>query len=634
MISLTSLRRVSLRGSWIGLAMAGTVGITLTMGGCPTTDGNQTTDLDTLTQQVLDQLTQSGRVPPGPQGETGPQGPAGAQGPAGEQGPQGDPGPAGATGATGDAGPAGAPGPQGPAGAPGEPGDAGPAGPAGPQGPTGPAGQNGANGQDGAQGPQGPQGPQGAQGPQGPQGDAGPAGPQGPQGDPGPQGPPGPPGDPASVAAGQGIIVTPQGQVAEVSLDTAFTDGRYAFTAGQGLDLNGLSFSLNTGFTDTLYKFTAGSGLTLTGLEFALDTNSTDLRYWKRGGNGGTNPGTDFIGTTDNTAFTIRVNNAAAVSISPGTDSPNFAAGLFTLTSGVNGAAIGGGGTAAGRNEVTDNFGTVGGGQNNQAGNGNANVTDRASATVAGGDSNTASGSQSTVGGGFFNLSDGEGSTVAGGIQNNALGQFATIGGGVNNAAAGKGGTVPGGQLNSAAGENSFAAGSRAKATHLGSFVLADSSAGTNVNSGGDNTLTIRAAGGTTIFSNSGMTTGVKLAAGDGAWTTLSDRDSKDQIRPVNPREVLERLAAMNVFTWTYKSNPTGLHIGPMAQDFYAAFGLGNTDKGITTVDADGVAMAAIQGLHEMLKEKDGQIAAQKAELEELKARLARLEATMESLKK
>ena len=60
--------------------------------------------------------------------------------------------------------------------------------------------------------------------------------------------------------------------------------------------------------------------------------------------------------------------------------------------------------------------------------------------------------------------------------------------------------------------------------------------------------------------------------------------------------------------------------MGPMAQDFHAAFGLGVSDKLIDTIDPDGVALAAIQGLHALVQEKD-------AEIDELRARLERLEA-------
>jgi hypothetical protein len=59
--------------------------------------------------------------------------------------------------------------------------------------------------------------------------------------------------------------------------------------------------------------------------------------------------------------------------------------------------------------------------------------------------------------------------------------------------------------------------------------------------------------------------------------------------------------------------------MGPMAQDFRAAFGLGVSDELIDSVDPDGVALAAIQGLHELVREKDERIRA-------LEERVARLE--------
>ena len=66
--------------------------------------------------------------------------------------------------------------------------------------------------------------------------------------------------------------------------------------------------------------------------------------------------------------------------------------------------------------------------------------------------------------------------------------------------------------------------------------------------------------------------------------------------------------------------------MGPMAQDLYAAFGLGDSDKSITTIDADGVALAAIQGLHEIVQEKDARIVALETQNGELHERLSSLE--------
>ena len=73
----------------------------------------------------------------------------------------------------------------------------------------------------------------------------------------------------------------------------------------------------------------------------------------------------------------------------------------------------------------------------------------------------------------------------------------------------------------------------------------------------------------------------------------------KHDFRPLNKESVLEKVARMPITSWSYKAEkPSVRHIGPMAQDFYKAFGLGLDDKHITTIDEGGVALAAIQGLY------------------------------------
>ena len=106
-----------------------------------------------------------------------------------------------------------------------------------------------------------------------------------------------------------------------------------------------------------------------------------------------------------------------------------------------------------------------------------------------------------------------------------------------------------------------------------------------------------------------------------------SDRNIKANIAPVEGREVLERLAGMPISSWSYKADDVSVrHIGPMAQDFRATFGVGHDDKTIHVVDASGVALAAIQGLYQVLQEKDAQLIAQQEQIAALAARLAALE--------
>jgi hypothetical protein len=111
-----------------------------------------------------------------------------------------------------------------------------------------------------------------------------------------------------------------------------------------------------------------------------------------------------------------------------------------------------------------------------------------------------------------------------------------------------------------------------------------------------------------------------------------SDRNLKENFAPINPREVLDKVAALPLSQWNYKTKQNSPHIGPMAQDFKAAFGLGSSDTSICTVDADGVALAAIQGLNQKLEQT---VQEKNAKIETLEARLAALEKLVsESLKK
>jgi endosialidase-like protein len=90
---------------------------------------------------------------------------------------------------------------------------------------------------------------------------------------------------------------------------------------------------------------------------------------------------------------------------------------------------------------------------------------------------------------------------------------------------------------------------------------------------------------------------------------------------------VLDRVASLPILKWNAKgTDPNVKHVGPMAQDFKAAFGLGDDDKLISTIDLDGVALAAIQGLDAEGRKTNAELAAVKARNAELEARLAALE--------
>jgi hypothetical protein len=256
------------------------------------------------------------------------------------------------------------------------------------------------------------------------------------------------------------------------------------------------------------------------------------------------------------------------------------------------------------------------------------------------------------------------------------------VGGGADNISSGAFSTVPGGYGNLASGEYSLAGGNGALAAHQGAFVWADSQSG-SFSSTGANQFCVRAGGGiqldgstslnfgatarqmlnlfnsgsinygigvqsSTLFfrtggddtangfawyrggaynsaqNNSGggatlMTLNNAGLTVNGTFVSTSDRNAKEDFARINPQEVLDKVAALPITKWIYKTDTGTRHIGPMAQDFYAAFAVGPDDKHITTVDEGGVALAAIQGLNQRLEETRAENTALKQSVEDLK---------------
>ncbi len=374
---------------------------------------------------------------------------------------------------------------------------------------------------------------------------------------------------------------------------------------------------------------------------------------WSLTGNAGTNPATQFVGTTDNQPLILRSNNNRLLglqfvenTISGETyTSGNVIGGywLNAVTAGVSGATIAGGGhrytISAGStdsiNRVTDMGGTVGGGSNNRAGDNDVNLLNGRWATVGGGQNNVAGSRFATVAGGLQNAASGVNSTVAGGWLNTASNLDSTVLGGQGNIASGQGAAIVGGTQNRASGSYTFAAGTYAEAAHAGAFVWGDFSSSSNVSSTAVNQFTVRAAGGVRFFSNSALTAGVSLSPGGGSWSSVSDRNAKTNLKSVDSDDILARLMGIPVTTWNYKSQETAIrHIGPMAQDFFAAFGVGEDERRITTIDADGVALAAIQALNRKVKALEANNATLKTKNAELEARHDTLEARLNALEK
>jgi hypothetical protein len=356
----------------------------------------------------------------------------------------------------------------------------------------------------------------------------------------------------------------------------------------------------------------AGGGNNVAGSDDGTPDNAT---YATVGG-GRRNRATAQYATVAGGQFNTASNVRATVGGGLNNDAINAwatIAGGESNTAGGQWAAVAGGSF----NSATGQHATVGGGNNNSA--------IQTQSAVVGGRGNLASGQWSFVGGGDYDTASAMYATVAGGRLNRAGGNYATVGGGYQNAATGTAAAVAGGSQNSAGGLYSLAAGYRAKISslHGGAFVFADQN-DFDFSSAAQNEFAVRATGGVRFVSaidGSGTpTAGVELTSGSGSWASLSDRNAKENFVAVDGVAVLEALAAMEISTWNYKTQDAHIrHIGPMAQDFHAAFGVGEDERRISTVDADGVALAAIQGLKRIADEKDARIA-------ELERRLAELE--------
>lgn len=119
-----------------------------------------------------------------------------------------------------------------------------------------------------------------------------------------------------------------------------------------------------------------------------------------------------------------------------------------------------------------------------------------------------------------------------------------------------------------------------------------------------------------------------------GSLTENSSRAAKDGFMRVHPETLLAKLEKLRITEWSYKHTPDWRHVGPMAEDFHATFGLGPDDR-IAPRDLAGVALAAAQALKKENDRLQGELEAlQKAQSRnaELEQRVARMEARLEQV--
>ncbi len=250
-----------------------------------------------------------------------------------------------------------------------------------------------------------------------------------------------------------GITSKPAGFADDIDNDTIYA-------AGSGLTLSGTSFAVNTAAIQARVSGVCGAGYAMktineNGTVICEPVGSTVA--WSLTGNAGTTPDTNYLGTSDNQAFEIKVNNQRVFRFEPNTTSPNLIGGYSgnAITPGVLGATISGGGISGYLNRVTDTYGSIGGGGDNQAGDADTDACNKPYATVAGGIQNAASGGYSAIGGGNNNTASGGNSAISGGYENAASGTASAIGGGYNNTASGYNSAIGGGIYNKASGDYS-----------------------------------------------------------------------------------------------------------------------------------------------------------------------------------
>jgi hypothetical protein len=375
-------------------------------------------------------------------------------------------------------------------------------------------------------------------------------------------------------------------------------------------------------------------------------------------GNLGTNSAINFLGTTDANDLSVKTNNVERMRILSngrigiGTSTPAGALhivgndGLIdegTFGSGAALSAAGAGtrmvwypkkgafraGTVIGTNWDDVNIGnySFATGYNTIANmpysfaGGDGSIADNTNAmafgfnAIASGNSAVAIGSQATASG-YSSIALGRGS-----VASDSGAVALTYHGGATRYA------LAFGYYTNANGRYSVAMGSSASnALHKGSFIFADitkaSTVQTTFNSA-DNQFLAKASGGFIFYTDMNSTMGVTLPAGGGSWATISDKTKKNNFKNVDVQQILDKVSKLEITTWNYKTqDPSIRHMGPMAQDFYSSFGLGENETSISTVDIDGINMASIQALEKItreLKQKSEQVEILKKNLEEMK---------------
>jgi hypothetical protein len=468
---------------------------------------------------------------------------------------------------------------------------------------------------------------------------------------------------------------------ADNNSDTAL----YATNAGHSVNSDTAGYATNVlSSVDTvpfaynsdssLYSFNSGSSATAVNSDYC-DTaiyalNSDNSSSWGLNGNSGTNSSSNFLGTSDNTDLVFKTNNTEKMRITSGGK-----IGIGTSTPLASVHIVGNNGLVAEGTFGTGSVPPTGAGtrmvwNSKKAAFRAGGVTSNQWDDIKTGDYSFASGYNTTASG-AYSTAFGSGSTASGqyslaacelstasGISSISLGN-ACIASGAYSVAMGRGSqatdssaiamgyhpsatgkyAISMGYNTIASGDYSLVFGYEANSNNKrGSFVYADPSSNIPTNSTADNQFMVRASGGVIFYTNAGQTTGVSLAAGSGSWSSVSDKNKKENFKKEDPESVLNMLRILDVYSWNYKSQAASIrHVGPFAQDFYSLFKFGESDTTITTVDVDGINLLAIQALTkktEELKRKAEEIEILKAHVERLEQEKKNIENRVESMER
>lgn len=288
----------------------------------------------------------------------------------------------------------------------------------------------------------------------------------------------------------------------------------------------------------------------------------------------------------------------------------DFQLGADASIDGAGASGGGSGGTSSGMGASSGGRGGSSGGSASGAGSGGASST---------GGGGSGSGAGSSGGGSGSSGVGGSGTSSGGSGSSGSHGSSASSGG------AGSSGTGSSGTGSSGAGSSGTGS-SGTGSSGASSSGSADAGRG----DGGDD------AGSCDCAQNAGCCTSSQICCpstvlggpsrclpkgdADKCPIIISDRNLKRDIEPVDARAVLETVASLPISTWAYRSDrPSVRHMGPMAQDFQAAFGLGDSDRSYDAVDAHGVTLAAIKALYERVQEQNARIERLERENEQLR---------------